>query len=179
MRDWNVVVSVHEDGFVYACELLEQLAPVRRSPYYNVLVMKVEDLPAFMDTLAEWIATDPVIMTYVSRVMPAQRTFDFVSVDEFEEKAREIARSWAPELADKSFHVRLHRRGFKGRLSSPEEERFLDGVLLESLEAAGSPGSITFEDPDAILAIETIDNRAGMSLWSRDELRRYPFLRVD
>jgi hypothetical protein len=34
--------------------------------------------------------------------------------------------------------------------------------------------------PDAgrILQIETIDGRAGLSLWRREDLRRYPFLGV-
>jgi len=40
----------------------------------------------------------------------------------------------------------------------------------------GSPGRITFTDPDAILQIETIDGRAGVSLWQRDDLQRYTFL---
>jgi len=74
-----------------------------------------------------------------------------------------------------SFLVRLHRHGFKGRLSTPKEERFLDEALLDALDALGRPG---FADPDAILQIETIDGRAGVSLWRREDLRRYPFLGV-
>jgi hypothetical protein len=72
----------------------------------------------------------------------------------------------------------MHRRGFKGVLSTPKEERFLDDVLLDALEAAGKPGRIGFEEPDAIVQIETVDGRAGLSLWSAAELRRYPFLGV-
>ena len=79
-------------------------------------------------------------------------------------------------LKGKSFHVRLHRRGFKGTLSTPKEERFLDEALLDALEAEGAPGHIAFTDPDAILQIETIDGRAGLSLWQREDLQRYPFL---
>jgi hypothetical protein len=43
----------------------------------------------------------------------------------------------------------------------------------------GNPGRITFADPDAILALETVDCRAGLSLWSREDLQRYPFLHLD
>jgi tRNA(Ser,Leu) C12 N-acetylase TAN1 len=82
-------------------------------------------------------------------------------------------------LLGKSFHVRLHRRGFKGALSTPKEERFLDDALLAVLASAGAPGRIGFDDPDAVLQIEMIDRRAGVSLWERDDLRRYPFLSVD
>jgi tRNA(Ser,Leu) C12 N-acetylase TAN1 len=83
------------------------------------------------------------------------------------------------DLRGKSFHVRLHRRGFKGRLSSQNEEGFLDGVLLEALEQSGTPGRITFADPDAIIAVETVDGQAGLSLWTREEMQRYPFIRPD
>ena len=59
------------------------------------------------------------------------------------------------------------------------EERFLDGFLLDKLEQVGSPASISFDNPDAILAIETIGQRAGLSLWTRQQLKDYPFLRLD
>jgi hypothetical protein len=35
---------------------------------------------------------------------------------------------------------------------------------------------MAFTDPDAILQIETIDGPAGISLWRREDLQRYPFL---
>ena len=81
-------------------------------------------------------------------------------------------------LAGKSFHVRLHRRGFKGTLSTPKEERFLDETLLDALETLGTPGRITFTDPDSILQLETIDGRAGFRCGSAMPLQRYPFLGV-
>ena len=84
-----------------------------------------------------------------------------------------------PQLAGKSFHVRMHRRGFKEALPSQQEERMLDDVLLEALERTGQPGRIEFEDPDLILDVETVDQRAGMSLWTREQLERYPFLNLD
>lgn len=103
----------------------------------------------------------------------------FQSPEEFEAKAREAVGSWLTRLAGKSFHVRLHRRGFKRRLSSQEEERSLDTFLLQSLEQRGTPGRITFDDPDAIIAVETVGQRAGFSLWTREDMQRYPFLKLD
>jgi tRNA(Ser,Leu) C12 N-acetylase TAN1 len=47
------------------------------------------------------------------------------------------------------------------------------------LEMAGAEGEITFEDPDAILALETVGTRAGLSLWTREDLQRYPLLHLD
>jgi tRNA(Ser,Leu) C12 N-acetylase TAN1 len=179
MLDWNVVVSVHEDGYKDAVRLLQQFGRVNSTDYYNVLVMKVPDISVFLDRLAALVDEAPGIMNDISRAVPSEESFDFDSAQEFESKARDVAMSWVPELAQKSFHVRIHRRGFKGCLSSPEEERFLDEVLLAALDQAGVPCRVSFEDPDAIVAIETVGNRAGMSFWRRADLERYPFLRLD
>jgi hypothetical protein len=87
-------------------------------------------------------------------------------------------RAWAPLFAGKRFHVRLHRPGLKGILSTPDEERFLDEALLQALSGAGMLGHIGFDDADFVIHIETIDRRAGLSLWSGDEMQRYPFLSI-
>jgi tRNA(Ser,Leu) C12 N-acetylase TAN1 len=66
----------------------------------------------------------------------------------------------------------------KGVMMSPEEERFLDEAVLAALEKAGAPGKVRFEDPDFAIDIETVGQRAGMSLWSREDLQKYEFLKV-
>jgi tRNA(Ser,Leu) C12 N-acetylase TAN1 len=38
---------------------------------------------------------------------------------------------------------------------------------------------VSFSDPDAVIVIDTIDDRAGISLWTRDELARHRLLRPD
>lgn len=182
MRDWNVVITAHEKGYILCCELLEELklGRVAKTDFFNVIVMKADDPQRLLDRMEETLRRSPDVFSYaISRFAPAQHAFNFQSPEEFESKAREIVLTWVPALAGKSFHVRLHRRGFKGRLSTPDEERFLDDALLGALQDAGTPGSIAFDDPDAIILIETVGNRAGMSLWSRDDLARYPFLKVD
>ncbi len=179
MADWNVVVTTPEGGFALACDILEEFGRVRRTHFYNVIVVKVADLEKLLEGLAEFAARSQMFAGAISRVAPAQRAFNFSSVEEFEAKSRKIALAWADDLAGKRFHVRMHRRGFKGRLSSQDEERFLDRALLDALAAAGSPGAIAFDDPDAVIAIDTVDNRAGLSLWTRADLARYPFLFPD
>jgi tRNA(Ser,Leu) C12 N-acetylase TAN1 len=179
MHDWDVVISVREDGYTRARQLLQRYGPVYHTDYYNVLVMKVDDIPRLLEELRARVGEDPSILAAVARVLPAVRCFDFRSHDDFEARAREAALAWVPELAHKSFHVRLHRRGLKEQLPRPEEERSLDQALLEALERAGTPGRISFEDPDAILAVETVGHRAGLGLWTREDLGRYPFLRPD
>jgi tRNA(Ser,Leu) C12 N-acetylase TAN1 len=179
MHDWNVVVSVYEGQYVQALTLLDKLGPVSRTDYFNVLVMRIEDIAHFLETLRQWANEDPEILSILARVMPVTQTFTFQTVEAFESKAREASLTFVPELAGKRFHIRMHRRGFKGRLLSQNEERFLDDVLLEALDKLGKPGRITFEDPDAIIAVETVDSRAGLSLWTREEMTRYRFLHLD
>jgi tRNA(Ser,Leu) C12 N-acetylase TAN1 len=132
-----------------------------------------------LEQFAARVQETPGVLNDLSRVVPCESCFDYESAEAFESKAREVALAWVPALARSAFHVRMHRRGFRGRLSSQDEERFLDSVLLAALEDAGTPGRVTFDDPDAIVAIETVGQRAGMSFWRRDDLERYPFLRLD
>jgi tRNA(Ser,Leu) C12 N-acetylase TAN1 len=180
VHDWNVVAVVRGQGVRRGRAILREFGDIAWSDYLNVLVMRVDDIATLLEGLTERIEADPAILgEALSRLVPAEETFSFQTPEEFEAKARSVVLRWVPRLAGQAFHVRLHRRGFKGRLSSPDEERFLDHVLLESLDAAGTPGSITFDDPDAIIVVETISNRAGLSLWTREQLRRYPFLRLD
>jgi tRNA(Ser,Leu) C12 N-acetylase TAN1 len=59
---------------------------------------------------------------------------------------------WLPRLAGRSFHVRFHRRGSRHALRSPDV---------------------------AVIVIDTIDDRAGVSLWTREDLARHRLLRPD
>ena len=179
MKDWNVVVSVREGRLPQAFELLEGYGLVKKTDFFNVLVMKVDDVRELLEALRKRLVEEPPSLSCVSRLVPVTHTFSFQSPEEFEGKARETVSTWVPELAGRSFHVRMRRRGFKGRLSSAEEERFLDNVLLEALEKAGSIGHISFEKPDAVIALETVGPRAGLSLWENEKMERYPFLRLD
>jgi tRNA(Ser,Leu) C12 N-acetylase TAN1 len=179
MHDWNVVVTVHEGGFSEACRLLGKIGPVSRTEFFNVLVMRVEDITSLLEQLRERVEREPGILNDIARLVPLRHVFNFQSPETFEEKAAEIVSRWVPALADKSFHVRMRRRGFKGRLSSMDEERFLDDCILDALEKEAKAGRIVFADPDFIIAVESVGTRAGLSLWSRDDLRRYEFLKAD
>ncbi len=178
-ESWNVVVTLLEATPREARGVLGKWGNVARTPYYHVLTMTVPDPRAFLAEFAATAEAMPGLRNLISHVVPAQRTFDFSSPEEFEARAAEIAREWRRDLAGRSFHVRMHRRGEKHVLSTPKEERLLDTLLLTELENAGTPGRIAFDDPDCIIQIETVGRRAGMSLWTREELQRWPFLGVD
>jgi tRNA(Ser,Leu) C12 N-acetylase TAN1 len=179
MKDWNLVISVGEHGYSKAKHLLAELGAVSKTDYYNVLVMRVDDPLAVLTLLSQRVREEPGLDHVITRALPVSTTFEFQSPGEFEDKARRAVTQWLTELAGASFHVRMHRRGFKGRLGSQEEEQFLDHHLIEALAAAGSPGRIDFDDPDIIIAVDTVNQRAGLSLWRREDLERYPLLKLD
>jgi tRNA(Ser,Leu) C12 N-acetylase TAN1 len=173
--DWNVVVTLR-GGFARMRSLLGKLGWVDRTGLYNVLAVQVDDPHAFLDELHEQLRADPELIELIGHVAPASETFCFTSVEEFEEQARAVAERWAERLAGRSFHVRMHRRGFKGQMSGLQEEQVLDATLLEATRALGTPARISFDDPDVVISIETIRGWAGMGLWTREDLQRYPLL---
>jgi tRNA(Ser,Leu) C12 N-acetylase TAN1 len=179
MSEWTVVASTYPESFERGRQLLEQFGRVERTDYFNVLVLTPDDPAGFLERFAAMTANVPSVLEILSRVMPAACCFDFQSSEEFETKARAAVLEWLSGLSGKTFHVRMRRRGFKRRMSSQAEERFLDEVLLAALQDAGAPGRIDFEDPDAVIDVETVGGRAGLAFWTREDLRRYPFLKVD
>lgn len=174
-----VVTVFDEEGYHLARSLLRRFGDVRTTGFFNVLVLKVADVGAFTQAIAMLFEETPGYMNAISRVVPAHVTFDYGSPEEFAEKGKEAVLGWADRLADKAFYIRLHRRGFRGKILSPEAERALDETLLRRLEVTGHPGRIDFEDPDYVIDIETVGTRAGLSLWSKEELSRLPFLHID
>jgi len=179
MQEWNAVICVHEHGFKRAIDVLGDFGEVKRTEFFNVLLMRAENINLMLESLRARASKHPETLSFLARLIPATHSFIFNSADEFEHKAREIILAWTPHLAGKSFYVRIRRRGFKGKISSPGEERLLDFILLESLDKAGTPGRITFDNPDVIIAIETIGTWAGLSLVNREDRERYPFIKLD
>jgi len=177
LRDWNVLATAREGGFARARRLLAGLGRVAETRYCNVLLLRAPDPRGLLQRLAEQAAADPASVACLARVAPADRTFAFQAPEEFLARAREAALELLPALAGRSFHVRVHRRGFKGTLHSQEVERLLAGAVLEALEAAGRPGRVAFEDADAVVAVETVGSQAGLALWTREDLARWPLLK--
>jgi tRNA(Ser,Leu) C12 N-acetylase TAN1 len=179
VKDWNVVISVYQDGFRRALRALQQFGQAERSPYHNVLVLKVEDPIAVLDAIEKRTGESPALYDAISRVAPATRGFDFLSEEEFVEKAKSIIREWLPRLIGRSFHVRLHRRGGKHELRTQDVERLFNDAIVDATTRAGTPSTISFTEPDVVIAFDTVDNRAGLALWTREELARYHVLRPD
>ncbi len=179
MTRWNVVATIREGDFIRGRRFLGRFGPVAETGFYNVLVLLAQDPRMFLDEFEEARHEDPEGAASVVRAIPLTVTFTFQSAEEFEERAKEAATSFLTALANRSFHVRMRRRGFRRKISGMAEEQSLDGMLKQALADAGTPGVVDFTDPDAILALETVGTEAGMAVWTREEIVRYPLLRVD
>ncbi|MEJ2061232.1 MAG: THUMP domain-containing protein [Acidihalobacter sp.] len=178
MNGWNVVVSTIAGHYQKAGRLLWPYGPVHRTDYFNVLTLRVDDVTQFLEQFREDFVKKPSIADCFGRVMPVTVRFAFQSPQEFETSACEAAVPWLTQLAGRRFHVRMHRRGFKGRLSSQHEEQFLDHEIIERT-GPEAPATVDFDDPDFIIAVETLGREAGLSLWDRAARARYPFLKLD
>jgi tRNA(Ser,Leu) C12 N-acetylase TAN1 len=179
MKDWNAIVTIYQDGFKPALRELKALGRIEPTLYHNVLIMKVDDPTALLEAIEKRTEESPALYDAISRVAPTMRGFDFQSEEGFEKEGKSIILEWSPRLAGRSFHVRLHRRGGKHAVRTPDMERLFGDALLEATAAPGTPGSISFTDPDAVIAIDTIDDRAGLALWTREDLAHHRLLRPD
>lgn len=179
VHDWNVVIAVLQRHLEEATDFLRPLGQVSKAEFFNVLVMKVGSIDLFLPDLSRALQAQSRFAHLLQRIMPAMVCFDFQHPREFEAKAANAVEPWVGRLANSSFQVRMHRRGFKGRLSSQDEEGFLDRVLMRKLSQQGAETRIDFQDPDFIIDIQTVGQRAGLGIWTREQALRYPFLKLD
>lgn len=180
MFDWNVIVTARDaEGYRAARRALRAFGRVERTAFYNVLALRVADVGEFLATLVARIAEDKTLLNDVARILPAQVVFDFTTPNEFLARARETVLRWAECLAGRRFHARFTRRGRRRELPSLEVERFLNDAILAATAGLGRPAHIDFTDPDYVIDVETLADRAGISLWSREDLMRAPFLKID
>ena len=176
---WNVVVTVYDDGFARTRRVLQRFGDVVDTPFYNVLLVRVDDVPDFLTAVGGLLATDPTLAHDVARILPLTYRFAVRDVADLEHEFAITATEWLDRLAGRSFHVRLHARGWGKEVSRLAEERVLDELLLGALVARGEPGRIAFDKPDAVIDVEVVGQWAGLALWTSEDLERYPFLRVD
>jgi tRNA(Ser,Leu) C12 N-acetylase TAN1 len=179
MNDWNVVVTFSPGRYLQALSLVARYGPNWPSQFPNVLTLKTGDIPGFLEGLGQALAADPRGTAVIGRAIPSSQVFDFHSPEEFMARAGEILASLADQVAGRGFHTRLHRRGFKRRIVTPLAEQSLNDLLLETTSRRGRPATLTFSDPEVIVALETVGPRAGISLWNREQRLKYPFLRLD
>lgn len=179
MWQFNVLVTMAHDG--HYGHLLGELAnygEFHKTTFHGVALGQVAVVEEFLETIRKKRGEKCIAFQGVARVVPLQQVFIF-EVDDFPAKLCQALRPWIARLAESRFHVRLERRGLKGQIISPDIEQALDAYILDELIDLGHSASIDFEDPDAVVAIETIGDRCGVGLITRALNQRYDFVRVD
>ncbi len=175
-RDWNVVACARGEGYHQLAEALTRYGPVAPAGFFNVLVARVEDPTVLLEDLRRRLVEEEGLAGCLGRLVWVAETVDFADPAELEGELLRRSERWLPQLAGRTFHSRVRRRGLKGRLSGRTLERALNHHLVTRLRALGRPGYVSFRDPDWVLAVETVGPRAGLSWWDRVARRRYPFL---
>jgi tRNA(Ser,Leu) C12 N-acetylase TAN1 len=175
--DWNVLATSVEGARPVLLAGLRRLGAFRGGGYRNVAIGRVDDVPAFLAALREATAHDTILAASLARVLPIARTFRLEEDDPVAGMETALE-PFHEQLAGRSFYVRIERRGLHGTLHSSAVERRLGAALWRLVEAAGHAPRVTFEDPDVILAIETLGDRAGIAVIDRALRREYPFVRV-
>lgn len=179
MWRFNVLVTMAQNGrYGHLLTELANCGEFHKTGYHGVALGKVVAIEEFFETIRQRRGEQCIAFQDVARVVPLQQVFTF-EVDDFPAKLCQALRPWIARLAECRFHVRLERRGLKGQIISPDIEQALDAYILDELIDLGHSASIDFEDPDAVVAIETIGDRCGVGLITRALTQRYNFVRVD
>ena len=175
--DWNVVVTCQQGGQRAVRRILHPLVRLRRAGFRNVLVGRVGDVEVFLSGVAELLERRPSLGAALGKVFPVERTF-LVDVPRFSEQLAEEAAALVDRLVGLSFHVRVERRGHKGIINTQATELALGESLYGALVARGCKPTVTFGDPDVVVAVELIGEVAGLQLLTRATRQRFPFVRI-
>src|SRR6185295_10932471 len=177
MADWNVLATSLEGRRDALLLGLRKLGRFRPGGYRNVVIGMVEDRDEFLVRVRDALAADALLSTALAKVVPLEIT-TLIDADTAVDTLATAAEPFLDRLAGGSFFVRLERRGLKGRLHSPTVEREVGDRVWRALAARGHTPRVDFADPDAVLVIETIGDRAGLALITRELRREYPIVNI-
>jgi tRNA(Ser,Leu) C12 N-acetylase TAN1 len=163
-RPWDTLVVAEQRATRKALAALAGYGEFRDSGYPCVLVGARSESggvslvePAVLEAIAP----------LVQRIFLAEGSREFER-DDVTETLCEVLEGEAPRLAGRSFYVRANLRGMKGRLEHPAVERALGAFLWERTEAAGNAATVSFKDPDVIVAAEVVGSRVAWALVDRE-----------
>lgn len=177
MMEWNILATAFRRQGRYLLRLLNKYGEFRGSGYRDVVIGRVEDVSAFLETLENLRRENPGKLSPLSQIVPLERTFQF-DLSDFEDKLKEAISPYVEQVENSKFFVRVKRRGHKGEISSLDVEKEMDTFILETLTKAGKQAQINIEEANKIIIVETIENCAGVGLITREMKEKYPFIKV-
>jgi tRNA(Ser,Leu) C12 N-acetylase TAN1 len=177
MKDWNILVTTPPGEERDLLPALCRLGLFIRSEFKGVLLGRVEDTNQFLQTVQVAGEAGATWRPHLLRALPVEQTFSFTP-QTFEERLREAVTPFVQRMLSGTFHVRLERRGYKGKIVSPEVERRLSEYVLEVAKQQGKTLPVSFHESEYIIAAETVGNQCGVALITRDLRERYPFVKI-
>lgn len=180
MFDWNVIVTVMPGaGRDYAMPAsLREYGEFRRAPFKDVFLGRVADAGDFLESLRLAKESGAAWIGMLARVIPVELTFRFAP-ETLAGQFAQAAEAFLDRIRDGArFHVRLERRGFVGKIDSHGVELAVADHLLALAAAQNKRLGVSFEDPDFIVAAETVGEICGVALLSRELHQRYPFVAI-
>lgn len=177
MMEWNILATAFRRQERYLLWLLKNYGEFKGSGYRDVVIGWVKDVNTFLESLESLRRENPEKLRSLSQIVPVERTFQF-DLSDFRDKAKEAISLYVELVENRRFYVRVQRRGHKGEISSHEVEKEMDAFILDALKSNGKQAQIDFKDPDRIIVVETIENRAGVGLITKDMKEKYPFIKV-
>ena len=177
MEKWNILATARKGEERYVIRILNNYGEFRGSGYRDVILGYVADVPAFLEVLESIRRESPGKLRSLGQIVPLERNFQF-DVADLVDKAKEAVSPYIDQLEKTRFFVRVVRRGHKGEISGMETEQELDGFILESLQHKGKRATVNIEEFEKMIVIETVENRAGVGLVTKEVKGKYPFVKV-
>jgi tRNA(Ser,Leu) C12 N-acetylase TAN1 len=177
IREWNVLATSLEGRREALIVALRKLGPFWRAGYRNVLVGQVNDQRKFLQTVRERLPTDMQLAASLTKIVPVEQVVTF-EPSRLAETLVELLTPCANRIAGKSFHVRVERRGLKGVVHTPTVERTVGEALLTAAGACGAAPTVSFRNPDVVVAVETTGETAGVGFLTRELRGEFPFVKV-
>ena len=174
---WNVIVTTlpGRPRFLAALKGLRRLGEFRATSFRDVCLGHVEDGGLFLEALLAARAGAETWALAVARAIPVEQTFAFTP-ETLAAQLKVVLAPLAVRMGAASFHLRLERRGLADLLPSGRIEREVADHLYSVAEARGVALHTSFDDPDYVLAAETVGAECGVALLSRAMRERYPFV---
>ena len=178
MHQWNLIVTVvpgpHHVHDVRSS--LGHLGHFWLTSFRDVLIGWTDDTEALLQTIADAREKDKRWSHMVGRVIPVQNVFYFTP-DNLAEQLKDAVTPLIEQMQSGRFYFRLERRGMAGQIPSQEVEQAVAAHLVSLAGDKGIELTTDFEDPDFIVAAETISTECGVCLLTRELMTRFPFVR--
>ncbi len=174
---WNILATAKDLQQRHLARRLRRFGDFQWTRFGGVLTGRVEDHEAFFAQLARCEETEPGFLHPLARLVPVELVFPF-TLESLPEQLRAVVKAFAERMERGSFYVRVERRGYAGELHSQMMEKDLDKVISEVLAAKGAAATISFKDPDTIIAVEIVGDQCGVGFLPRGLRERFPFIRV-